>query len=70
MLLLELYWINPLKNIRGVKVQFTRETTRSVRNDPCGESIQLTEKLGSSDSRCVISMRPRRKATVRMLPSK
>ena len=28
----------------------TRETIRSVRNDPCGVSIQLTETLGSSEN--------------------
>ena len=70
MRVLELYWIRPLKNMRGERVQVTRETSRSVRNEPWGVSTQLTDSVGSTASRGIRTSRARRNPTDRMAPPK
>jgi len=56
---LELYCSSPLKNIRGVTVKLTRARGSAAVKRPSGRSTQLTDRLGSTESCGVTSMRPR-----------
>jgi hypothetical protein len=56
-------------NISGVIVYVIREPTSVVTNEPCGRSMSLIEKVGSTESCGDSVARPVLSASVDLVPS-